>query len=182
MNAFYPVVIFLSLAAYAQAQQPGVLQFEKVSIPECGCSVYLPKGTLPFEISLSQDSSQVFIAEYETADTLGDNYVFSVIAVRFKDETGADRATNEDLLIAYMEFIKEQLEIVSSAGYGRGHTLEGFPDATGIIDFWSDAEGYEYKVKGWIDGKKLGLLLLGGSSEYPYYNAQEVFLNGFRFE
>lgn len=174
-NLFLLIFAFATSVTYSQNS---VLRLEKMSIPECDCSVYMPKGSVPFEKSYSEDSSLVFTNEYVTED----NFVFGAITVKFKQNLGDDKAVYEEMLIAYLDYLKAQFEVTAAAGYGKGHTLENNPDAIGIIDFWQIGETGEIAVKGWIDGGNLAILYIFGISEYPVYNIQQMFLDGFRFE
>src|SRR5688572_25328214 len=171
-------LILVLVLSDVKSQTSSIPRLEKISIPDCGCSVYMPKGTAPFSKEYSKDSSLVFTADYVTED----DFSFSAIAVKFKESLGKDKATNEEMLIMYMDFIKSQLTITGSAGYGKGHTMEKYPDAVGIIDYWEDAAGYQFAVKGWIDGEKLAILYIAGKSEYPYFNLQQMFFGGFGFD
>lgn len=36
-------------------------------------------------------------------------------------------------------------------------------------------------VKGWVDANRLALLFVHGKGDYPILNAQQMFLDGFRF-
>lgn len=171
-------LVFVLILSNVKSQTSSIPRLEKVSIPECGCSVYMPKGTSMFNKAFSEDSSLVFTAEYITED----NFSFSAITVKFKESLGKDKTTNEEMLMMYMDYIKSQLKITASAGYGKGHTMEKYPDALGIIDYWEDSSGYQFAVKGWIDGEKLAILYIAGTTEYPVFNLQQMYLDGFRFE
>ncbi len=167
---------FITAAAVAQAGAP---RFAKYPVSGTGCSVYLPAPPEAFEKSLSEDGSEVYVGEVTHGD-----YFFAVILVQFTAETAAGFETADDktaLVESYLDFLKGQFDVAEAAGYGRGHTLDGAPLAVGVIDFWKGRDGVEYAVKSWCDGKYLGVLALYGPKEYPHFNAQQVFLNGFRF-
>jgi hypothetical protein len=85
------------------------------------------------------------------------------------------------MITSYLDFLQGQFGITGAAGYGKGHTMETAPNAIGVIDYWEDAEGLQYAVKSWCDGDFLSVMILYGAGEYPIFNAQEMFLNGFRF-
>jgi hypothetical protein len=161
-----------------KSQTDNIPRLEKMSIPECNCSVYMPKGTLPFSKAYSEDSSLVFTSDYITED----NFSFVAITVKFKQSMGTDKVANEQLLCGYMDYIKSQLAITASAGYGKGHTLEKYPDALGVLDYCSDEEGFQYAMKGWINENNLAILYIVGTKDYPHFNLQQMFLDGFRFE
>ena len=170
---FSLLLLLLCLAVDAQ----DVPRFERVAIAETGAAVYLPKGAEAFEMSLSEDGSEVYTNEVQHGD-----YFFSVVAVRFVPEmTDMTSEEMEALLMGYMEFLGGQLGITEKAGVGKGHTKENVPDARGVIDYWLDAEGTRYAVKGWVDQRMIGVMLLYGPDDHPIFNVQQMFLDGFRF-
>lgn len=172
------LLIFILILSNVKSQTTSIPRLEKISILECNCSVYMPKGTSMFNKAYSEDSSMVFTAEYITED----NFSFSAIAVKFKVSLGKDKSTNEEMLVMYMDYIKSQLKITESAGYGKGHSMEKYPDAIGVLDYWWDESGHQFVVKGWIDGEKLAILYIAGTTEYPVFNLQQMYLDGFRFD
>lgn len=158
------------------AEKPPVPRFEKQAIGACGCAVYAPPGLVVEAPTKSQDGADVW-----TAVAHHGGYEFGVVAVKFA-EPFAEADPLEDLLVSYMDFLKSQLGITGAAGVGRGHTLESNPAAKGVIDYWTDAEGDSWAVKGWVDPKRLAVLYIAGKGEYPYFTAQQLYLDGFRFE
>jgi hypothetical protein len=166
------VVISCVFTIYSQEPVP---RFQKYPVLETGCSYYLP-DSVDFETSYSEDSSVVITGEVMFGD-----YFFSTITVKFSEDM---EATPDDLpvmLESYMNFLMGSFDIVESAGIGWGHTLESNPDAIGAIDYWVDSEGTQFAVKAWCDEDFMAILFLYGYEEYPYFNAQQMFLDGFRF-
>lgn len=171
------LALMLSLTAFAQSQP--VPRFAKYAVAKTGCSVYLPGDPGQFELTLSQDSSEVYTGEVQQGE-----FYFAVIVVKFTPATASEIESQEDkelLMESYMDYLKEQFSIEEAAGYGRGHTMDDAPKAAGVIDYWTGDDKTEYAVKSWCDGQYLSVLLLYGPKEYPHYNAQNMFLNGFRF-
>jgi hypothetical protein len=148
-------------------------RFQKANILTSGCAAYFPNGIPAFEMTLSEDSSKVYTGEVNV-----DNYVFGIICVKLSEKVGSEK---EDLLINYLDFLKSAFKIKGSAGYGKGHTLESCPSAVGVIDYWEDADGTKYQIKGWINESYLAVLYINGKTDYPNLNIANVFLNGFRF-
>lgn len=152
-----------------------VPRFAKYPVGTSGASAYYP-GEPEFDLSYSEDSAAVYVGEVAM-----DTFTFSTIIVQFKDPIGDDKAINEGLLVSYLDFLQQQFDIESSAGYGKGHTLESAPDAVGVIDYWLETDGTNYQVKGWVNSTHLAIMMIYGSSEYPNFNVAQLFLNGFRF-
>lgn len=180
MKFFLPflLTVLLPCAIFSQEKEP-VPQLSKTVIGNSGCSAYLPQGFPEFEVSFSEDSSLVYVSEMGIG-----NYYFGCITVKFAEPFDASVSGDEfeELLIAYMAFLENSLDITGAAGIGRGHRLESSPDARGVIDYWEDEAGNHYAVKGWANAKNLGVLYITGPDEYPYFNLQKMFLDGFRFE
>ncbi len=173
------LTFFAAALTCAAMAQPSVPRFSKYPVDRTGCAVYLPSPPSGFEKSLSEDGSEVYVGEVEQEE-----YFFAVIVVKFTSETSAGFESKEDketVLENYLDFLKGQFGVNGAAGYGWGHTLEGAPAAVGVIDYWKDADGLKYALKAWCDGQFLSVLMLYGPSDYPHFNAQQMFLNGFRF-
>ena len=128
-----------------------------------------------FEMSYSEDSAKVY-----TGECKADGISYGLICVKLKEPVEAGTQA-EDLMINYLDFLKTQFKIKSSAGYGKGHTMDKKPEAKGVIDYWTDQTGDEWKVKGWTDGKFIAVLYVYASGKLEYSPKQDVFLNSFRF-
>lgn len=159
---------FLSLAA----QTGKVPRFSKSLIGDNGCYAYMPTSeTVVFELDYSEDSSKVYTGGVKAADSLN----YEVILVELKSETATE--DQEDLLISYLDYLKTAFNVTKSAGYGKGHTSEKNPAAKGIIDFWEDEDGIKYDIKGWIDNKRIAVMIIYGATEVNY-NVGQLFKNG----
>lgn len=153
-----------------------VPRFARQPIGASGMELYLPEGDPAFEHNQSEDGSDMYTGEL----TVG-RFHFACVGVKFKAPLGGTPDDREATLTAYMDFLQSNLGITAAAGYGRGHTLDATPDARGVIDFWEGSDGSQWAVKGWITDTHLAVLMLYGPGEYPYYNAQAMFLDGIRF-
>ena len=170
-------VLYITFSQDAGTTPPGIPRLSKIDIGTSGCAAYLPAEMPEFNLEKSEDGADVYTSEIEI-----DSFVFGCIAVKFVDAfTDSSPDDLEALLISYMEYLKEAFEITGAVGYGKGHTMESAPDARGVIDYWEDDNGNEYAVKGWINQKYLGFLYIGGAGEYPHFNLQQMYLDGFRF-
>ncbi|MBK8311631.1 MAG: hypothetical protein IPL04_12780 [Chitinophagaceae bacterium] len=90
-----------------------------------------------------------------------------------------DLVAAEDLLIAYVDYLKSSFSIKKSAGYGKGHRLNNNENTRGILDYWEDGEGDKWKIKAWTDGKYIGFMYAYSSKNLPEAKVN-VFLEGFR--
>jgi hypothetical protein len=171
------LLVLLGLASIVQAQTAP--RFVKTPIGDSGCSLYLPGKPDPVDVSFSPDSSVVYTIE--TLDsTSGKYFHFGTILVNLN---GMELAgMEEDMLESYMDYLQQAFEIVESAGYGRGHTLSTHPTAKGVIDYWEDATGDQWAVKGWAAESTLFVMFVYGPENYPNYNVVDMFFNGARFK
>jgi hypothetical protein len=153
-----------------------VPRFQRTNIGTTGLSAYLPPGFPEPTISASEDGSKVHTGELEQG-----GFVYGVIGLRFAAPLDADPESWEQLLIAYLDFMKSQLGVTGAAGYGLGHRLESEPSARGVLDYWEDSSGTKYAIKGWVTQTHLAVLFIAGPTEYPVFNAQQIYLDGIRF-
>jgi hypothetical protein len=160
----------------AGSDEFAIPRFRRTNLGESGLSAYLPPDFPPFSVAPSEDGSDVYTSELEQG-----GFVYGCIAVRFAGPLEGTPEDLEGLLIAYLDFLQSQLGVTGAVGYGRGHTLEGEADVRGVIDYWEDAQGTKYAVKGWVNGTHLAVLYIAGPSEYPVFNAQQMYLDGIRF-
>lgn len=170
----------------AAASEPGsaapdsgefsIPRFARTNIGTTGLSAYLPAGFPEFAVAPSEDGSQVHTAALEQG-----GFVYAVIGLRFATPLEGGPESWEQLLITYLDFLQSQVGVTGAAGYGLGHGLESEPSARGAIDYWEDAAGTKYAVKGWVTQTHLAVLYIAGPTEYPVLNAQQLFLDGIRF-
>jgi hypothetical protein len=180
MNRLAILFLFFSIPLFSIAQSNNGTQLPrltKMPIGQSGCSAYFPKGMPEFELSKSEDGSDVYTSEAEV-----EGFYFACITVKFL-EPFSDAAPQEleNLLISYLDFLQSQFSVTEAAGAGKGNTLESSPNARGVIDYWQDAEDTHYVVKGWVNPRALGIMLIYGLTDYPHYNLQQMYLDGFRF-
>lgn len=172
---FCVVFSFSKLAAQENNKIP---RLEKVAISNSGTFAYFPKTETAktFDISYSEDSAKIY-----TGDFIHNDFHFAIIVVKMKENMHT-KEEKENMMIAYLDYLQLSFEIKKTAGYGKGHTLESSPKAVGIIDYWQDKEEEKWAVKAWADGNILSVMMLYGAKEYPIFNIQQMFLDGFRFK
>lgn len=128
-------------------------------------------------MSVSEDSSYVC-----TGEVTKNNFNYFVIAVKFKEPfTDVTSKDLEDLLISYLDYLKGQFEISGSAGYGKGHPVEGHDISAGVIDFWESEDGTQWSVKGQITPTHIGIVCVYGNTDPSDNSLTNVVLNGFVF-
>lgn len=177
MRTLFSFVVLL--AAVSAVFSQNAPRFIKTDVADSGCKIYLPGKADPVDVSYSPDSSIVYTIE--TLDTTaGAYYHFGSIVVNLNgvDLTGQE----EDMLIAYMDYLKDAFKIESSVGYGKGHTLSTHATAKGVLDYWEDADGDNWVVKGWAAESTLFVMFIYGPDDYPNQNVVDIFFKGARFK
>ncbi len=173
------LTLLLLVLATASIQSQTAPRFVKTAVADSGCKIYLPGTADPVNISYTPDSSIVYTIE--ALDSTSETYFhFGSIVINLNDVdlTGQE----EEMLISYMDYLKTAFQIEKSVGYGKGHTLTSHPSAKGVIDYWQDAGGDQWVVKGWAAESTIFVMFVYGPSEYPNSNVVDVFFNGARFK
>jgi hypothetical protein len=163
------LLLFSISLLYCNAQS-----LKKYAISNSGCSVYTLCDPGRFDVDYSQDSSKVY-----TAECVKDEVHYGIICVKLLNPA-VDLNTAEELVVSYLDYLKVDFEIASSAGYGKGHRLNSNENTRGILDYWKDKENVNWKVKAWTDSKFIVVLYANSKKELPETKA-DVFLNGLRF-
>ncbi len=164
---------FFIVAFAASAQVP---RFAKYQINQTGRYAYYPSDPGTAKAEKSDDGSDVYTLEVQSDSTF-----YGTIMVDFTDGLldASSKQEIEDMLISYLDYLQGAFSITESAGYGKGHTLESNPDAIGVIDYWQDATGEPWIIKGWADKNTLAVMYIYGTE--PAEGSKQMFLNGFRF-
>lgn len=145
----------------------------KYPIGNSGCSAYIFCDPGSFKKELSPDSSDVY-----TGECTSDSVSYGIICIKLKDKM-PELKTAEDVMIAYLDYIKGQFGVTKSTGYGKGHRLNKKEETRGVIDYWEDKDGLQYKVTGWTDGAYLAVMYVYANKELPYQKTS-LFLEGLR--
>ena len=164
-------------AAAPDASPTPVPRFSRTEVPGCGCAIYAPAGFTFGAPDKSEDQSDVWVGEIPVG-----KWHFGAIVMKFPKPMDASADAMEEVLVAYLEFLKSQFSITKAVGVGRGHTHAENASARGVIDYWEDKDGDSWAVKGWADPTRLGVMFVYGPGQYPIFNAQQLFLDGFRFQ
>lgn len=145
---------------------------KKYPISNSGCSLYIycePK----FTVEKSTDASLVY-----TGECVKDEISYGVVCVKLLNPV-SDLTMAEDLIISYLDYLKENFNITKAAGYGKGHRLNNDENTRGILDYWEDKDKDKWKIKAWTDGKFIGFMYAYSKKELPESKVN-IFLDSFR--
>jgi len=162
---FYILFLFFSIQGIGQG-------LKKYAIGKSACSIYAYCES-KFKADYSADSSLVYSGECSQADV-----TYGVICVKLLNSID-NLLMAEDMVISYADFLKGNFNIVQSAGYGKGLFLNENKETRGVLDYWKDKEGNQWKIKAWTDGKYIGFVYSYSKKPLPEEKVN-AFLNGFR--
>lgn len=160
-----PFLVLISFSGLSQS-------LKKYPVSKSGCTFY-NYCEAKFDLSKSHDSSDIYTGECVVTDI-----TYGIICVNLLNRV-SDLQLAEDLLISYLDYLKQSFGITSSVGYGKGHRLNGNETTRGILDYWQDKTNNNWKIKGWTDGKFIGVLYAYSAKTMPEQKIN-VFLDGFR--
>lgn len=160
----------LLLGSFTVYSQP----LKKYAIGTTGCAVYSycePK----FGITYSGDSAKVYTSECGL-----DDIYYMVICIQLK-QTLTPVSKAEAAVITYVNHLKTQFKVISSTGFSPGHKLKDMENTRGIIEYWKDNEQFNWKIKGWTDGRFITVLLTYSKKELAETTVNP-FLDGLLFK
>lgn len=145
---------------------------KKYPIGNSGCSLnsYCEQR---YSTSLSDDSSKVYTGECKQ-----DEVSYGVICIKLLNPV-ENLFMAQDLVVAYLDYLKKNFDIVKAAGYSKNYMLQDNRDTRGVLDYWEDIEGNKWKIKAWTDGKYIGCLYAYSKKELPETKIN-TYLDGFR--
>ena len=161
-------IFFIILGINSSAQI-----IKEYPISNSGCSAYMYCKPEKFDLDYSEDSSRVYTGECR----LGDEHYGLICIKLLVATTSLDAA--EEVMTEYLDYLKGSFNIVSAAGYGKGHHLNNDENTRGILDYWTDKDKNNWKVKAWTDGKFIGVMYAYSLKDLPEQKVN-VFLDGFR--
>lgn len=168
MKIIHFTIFFLLATTFSHAQI-----LKKFAIEGTGCSFSSYCDT-KFTLDYSSDSSKVYTGECKLGDIS-----YGVICVQLLNPI-ADLTAAEDMMIAYLDYLKTTFSIDKAIGYNKGHRLNKDENTRGIADQWVDSENDKWRIKIWTNGSFIGFVYAYSSKEIPELKVS-TFLNEFRF-
>jgi hypothetical protein len=166
-------LLTLLLTLQLSAQNPTASKQKRIPIGKTGCT-YINYCDTPFKVDHTTDSSRVYSTECTQADV-----TYGLICVQLKNPY-AELTMAEDMMIAYVDFLKQNFTVTSATGYTKGYRLNDSDSTRGISDQWEDSEGDKWRIRAWTDGKFIGFMYT--YSKKPIVEAKaEQYFEAFRF-
>ncbi|HEU4469945.1 MAG TPA: hypothetical protein VFR58_02585 [Flavisolibacter sp.] len=140
-------------------------------IGETGCSV-LVHGDKHFDQCKTPSGDTLHVHECSEGKV-----GYGVICIALQENYDPSHAVN--MLAAYMKRLKGPFSIFHSTGLVPG-TDWNAPGSESLVDYWQDAEGRDWKVKGYTNGRCLAVLYVRNIGQLST-ERQEQFLDSFHF-
>ncbi len=146
---------------------------KKRTIGDTGCSVMLDTNAA-VTYSESDNGEHFYMSTFNSGAV---TYGFVLLDLKNKI-TNLSEA--EYLLGDLMLDLKKASDIQHSYGLDRGIKHPISQSVSGIIDYWQDKEGIDWKIKGWTDGNCMAVMYVKNINNTSV-KKQEFFLDCIRF-
>lgn len=144
-------------------------QFTRYLIGRTGCSSLLFTHTPTLHCKQTGDGERLYFYEHGV-----NGVTYGLITVHMKERHTFSQA--ENLLVLFLHRIQKPFRIA----HNLKMEVERMPAAVELTDYWQDAKGTDWKIRGLCNGKVLSVLYVKniGRSRVAEH---DVYLNGFRF-
>ncbi len=141
-------------------------------IADTGCSVFLFSRNMNFETVKTKKGDKLYYKEFYE-----EGVQYGIICIKLKEFYLLDEA--EELLRTYMFKLKKSLCIQQTTGIHRC-TNWNDQSSVSVMDYWRDADGEDWKVKGYTNGQVMSVLYIKNIS-HSDVRKEDLFLDSFYF-
>ena len=157
--------VFLATSFVLRATGP---RFKRYIISP-GCSTYLHSSARILHVRHTRDGDRLFFNEYAE-----DGVTYGTICVQMQQHYSLEQA--EAILVHYLNRVRKPMHILCNVSMD----IRTDDQQLTITDYWQDEAGIDWKVKGYTNGKIVGVLYVKNINDTTVKN-HDAFLNGFRF-
>lgn len=157
--------VFLATSFVLRATAP---RFKRYLICP-GCSTYLNSSACTLQVRQTRDGDKIYFNEYTE-----DGVTYGTICVQMRDAYALEDA--ESILVHYLNRVRKPMQIACNVSMEINTTSEQLT----ITDYWQDGAGIDWKIKGYTNGRIVGVLYVKNISDTTVNN-HDAYLNGFRF-
>ncbi len=157
--------VFLATSFVLRATAP---RFKRYLICP-GCSSYLNSSARTLHVRQTKGGDKVFFNEYTE-----DGVTYGTICVQMQEAYTLEEA--ESILVHYLNRVRKPMHIYCNVSMD----IKTDDRQLTITDYWQDSQGIDWKVKGYTNGRVVGVLYVKNISDTTVGN-HDAFLDGFRF-
>ncbi|RYZ24872.1 MAG: hypothetical protein EOO10_19720 [Chitinophagaceae bacterium] len=144
-------------------------KFKRFLLGATGCSTYLVSGNNTVHFKHTKDGDRVYFY-----DQALNSVTFGFICVQMKEVFTVRQA--ENILVQYINRVRKPFQITVNIAM----EIEKKGNIITISDYWQDENGFDWKVKGYTNGKTVAVLYVKNISN-SMVEEHDRFLNGFKF-
>lgn len=133
------------------------------------CSTLLHSGAKTLHIRHTKDGDKLFFNEYAE-----DGVTYGLICVQMSQLHSLPEA--EKIMVQYINRVRKPLHIA----FNLSMEMERSAKTSIITDYWQDIAGFDWKIKGYTNGKIVALLYVKNIADASVKN-HDAYLDGFRF-
>jgi len=161
------LLLTASLVLYKSAKRP-----QQVLIGDTGCSVlYPPHGA--FESTRSDDGDVLYFSEHT------ENFItHGVLCAQLHESLPLEEA--REVLVNYMSRLQKPFNAPHNTGIVPNPNWIASDILVKVDDYWQDAQGVDWKLAGYTDGRTIAVLYVKNIGDAPSED-QETFLDSFCF-
>lgn len=148
--------------------------FRRRFISNTGCSLKMPGETFRLDKTFSETGDAIYMG-----DQVKGKATYGFILAKLDDKITEIKEA-EHLLYDFLEGLLHPLSIEYTTGLSAGLHNKHCKSAVGMVDYWQDDLGSDWKVKGWTNGNYMAVLYVKNFTEENILEV-DAFLNGFRF-
>ena len=167
-------LFFILATTYFLSRAPWKFGFKKYSIGHTGCTLLLPQNSGKFSTSFTNAKDMMHFKELTRGEVTYGSVVIQLL------EPLDVMAEAEKKLALFMNTLQASYDVECNTGLSLGFTQKQNPLARGIVDYWQDSDGVDFKVKGWTNGRFIAVLYIRNISEVPVAK-QEMYLDSLQF-
>lgn len=140
------------------------------------CSLYLPAEAADFKCTATRAGDAMHFGE--AMDACGVTYGVITISLSAPIPGGVSAQT---LLSNFMSALHPSFGIVHVLGEEGDLPHASCLQTKGIVDYWQDSDGIDWKVKGWSNGGQVAVLYVRNINTAEACTA-DIFLDSIRFQ
>lgn len=157
--------VFLATSFVLRATAP---RFKRYLICP-GCSSYLNSSARTLHVRQTKGGDKVFFNEYTEGGV-----TYGTICVQMQEAYTLEDA--ESILVHYLNRVRRPMDIHCNVSM----EIKTANRQLTITDYWQDSQGIDWKIKGYTNGRIVGVLYVKNISDTTVSN-HDAFLDGFRF-
>ena len=164
-------LIFLLTASLVLYKSPK--KFRRLQIGDTGCSVHFFSIPVEFDFTETNEGDKMYFTEYEDK-----NIGYGILCAQLNESLTLEEA--QHVMTNYLDRLHKPFNALYNTGIDYCKTWRQAENCVKLVDYWQDENGFDWKIKGYTDGKTIAVLYVKNINETPV-EKQDLFLDSFSF-